>query len=175
MTNSDMDVTFGEHLDYSASLLLQPSVSMPRVHGKLTLGAMAIANVEHQSCTIYTGGRDGMLQTFTIIDDNASVKVTRTASARLTPGRVEQLISTGNQSLLAVTFYRKRLVLIDHFNRTEILSVACAGGANKPWQIYCDTGGYSVGFMQGGELFTYRRQIESEEGALVPCTRLVDD
>ncbi|KAJ2048832.1 WD repeat-containing protein 6 [Coemansia sp. S16] len=174
MTNSDMDVTFGEHLDYSASLLLQPSVSMPRVHGKLTLGAMAIANVEHQSCTIYTGGRDGMLQTFTIIDDNASVKVTRTASARLTPGRVEQLISTGNQSLLAVTFYRKRLVLIDHFNRTEILSVACAGGANKPWQIYCDTGGYSVGFMQGGELFTYRRQIESEEGALVPCTRLVD-
>ncbi|KAJ2859135.1 WD repeat-containing protein 6 [Coemansia aciculifera] len=174
-TNSDVDVTFDEHLDYSALLVLQPSMSLPRVHGKLTLGAIAITNVEHQSCTIYTGGRDGMLQTFAVrIDDNASVAATRTASARLTPGRIEQLISSDKQSLLAVTFYRRRLVLIDHFNRTEILSVACAGGANKPWQIYCDAGGLSVGFMQGGELFTYRRQLESEEDAQVPCTRLVD-
>ncbi|KAJ2026717.1 WD repeat-containing protein 6 [Coemansia sp. S85] len=167
---SGLDIVDGL-LDNSAPLM-QPLVSLSRVHGKLTLSAVAITNVDHQSCTIYTGGRDGMLNTFSVHTANGTAEATRTASERLSPGRVEQLIFIDAQSLLAVTFYHKRLVLLDHFNRTELLSVACAGGANKPWQIYRDTGCLLVGFMQGGELFTYRRPLE--ESVQVPCNRLVD-
>ncbi|KAJ2837720.1 WD repeat-containing protein 6 [Coemansia sp. 'formosensis'] len=171
VTNSGVNVTSDEH-DLSVSLL-QPSILLSRVHGKLTLAAVAITNINDRSCTIYTGGRDGMLNTFAVHSGNPTVDVTRTSSERLTRGRIEQLIVSDKRSLLAVTFYHKRLVLIDYFNRTEVLSVACAGGANKPWQIYRDTDSLVVGFMQGGELFTYQRPLESEEENQIPCNRLV--
>ncbi|KAJ2730191.1 WD repeat-containing protein 6 [Coemansia sp. BCRC 34962] len=170
VAESDMDIVDG--LFNHSALLMQPLISLPHVHGKLTLSAVAIASVDGQSCTLYTGGRDGMLNTFSVHTDKGTVKATRTASERLSFGRVEQLMLTDSHSLLAVTFYHKRLVLLDHFNRTELLSVACAGGANKPWQIYRDAECLLVGFMQGGELFTYQRPLE--ESVQAPCNRLVD-
>ncbi|KAJ2461569.1 WD repeat-containing protein 6 [Coemansia sp. RSA 2424] len=166
---------------------LQPSAFLPRIHGRVALSAIAITSTARDplSCTVYTGGRDGMLHTFSVTaeDDDLTAKPTRIASERLTPGWIEQLLVTQQPSsaLVAVTFYRQRMVLVDHTNRTELLSVACAGGAAKPWQVlYDDDGSVLFGFMQGGGLFTYHHQPPPQSGDPLihthqaPCIRLID-
>ncbi|KAJ2641265.1 WD repeat-containing protein 6, partial [Coemansia sp. RSA 1694] len=167
--------------------MLQPSAFLPRVHGRVTLSAIAITSTASDplSCTVYTGGRDGMLHTFSVTAEDGALaaKPTRIASERLTPGWIEQLLIVTQQpssALVAVTFYRQRMVLVDHTNRSELLSVACAGGASKPWQVLYgnDDGSVLFGFMQGGELFTYHHKPQSVDPSInaqaAPCIRLVD-
>ncbi|KAJ2746893.1 WD repeat-containing protein 6 [Coemansia sp. BCRC 34301] len=133
---------------------------LPRVHGRHALTSIVITDNGLQSCTLRTGGRDGMLNTFSVTLDN----VIPVASEQLTVGRIEQLLVQGG-SLAAVTFHCRRLVLVDHTSRTEVLSMPC-DGATKPWQILYDGNTTMVGVVEGGKLLVYRQKAEDH-----PLTR----
>ncbi|KAJ2721167.1 WD repeat-containing protein 6 [Coemansia sp. Benny D115] len=65
-------------VDTTAAVPLEPSVVWNRVHGKFTLSAIyikyepdynepALVETEAKHCTVLTGGRDGILNTFTLL------------------------------------------------------------------------------------------------------------
>ncbi|KAI8321082.1 WD40 repeat-like protein [Martensiomyces pterosporus] len=174
---------------------LVPAVTWYQAHGKFTLSTIAIQPSDTPgSCTVLTGGRDGMLQKFTVdisskpVSDeqtlmsnsqvrhgsaikqknvytgvlenqqgasgSATVVVSRISGEKLSEGWVEQLIEH-NGGLFAITFYRKRLVLVDLDTRSDVVSVVC-GGAGRVWQAVFAEPGIRIGFIKKRLLLTYR-------------------
>ncbi|KAJ1959274.1 WD repeat-containing protein 6, partial [Dipsacomyces acuminosporus] len=173
---------------------LAPSISWHQAHGKYTVSTIAVMpSGTPGGCTVFTGGRDGVLNKFSVaigsdqvagsqarmassqlrhgsaarqqtmytgtlknrhgLDPTPAVVVSRISTEKLTQGWIEQ-IAVHRDSLFAVTFYRKRLVLLDLLASSETLSIAC-GGAGRSWQVLLTESGIRVGFIKKRLLLTY--------------------
>ncbi|KAJ1953805.1 WD repeat-containing protein 6, partial [Linderina pennispora] len=103
----------------------------------------------------------------------SSVVASRIAFEKITPGWIEQIISTDG-ALVCVTFYRKRLVVVDLKSRDTLVSVVC-GGAGHLWQVHIDSQRIAVAFVKRRLLLSYVLPIhQSICGQLVQGVSSVD-
>ncbi|KAJ2616683.1 WD repeat-containing protein 6 [Coemansia sp. RSA 1365] len=170
--------------------VLIPVIQWPRAHGKHTLTAVVLEKSHAQltkennsSCTIVTSGRDGQIQRFSVrvvpetqapneadnvrcgaLSNNKTVIVSRISGERLTEGWIEGLFEQEKRHLHAVTFYRKRLELLDLSGTVPLVVLSSiSSGASKQWQVLFTPHGIRIGFMRKGHLATYclSQQLQS--------------
>ncbi|KAJ1996111.1 WD repeat-containing protein 6 [Coemansia spiralis] len=160
--------------------ILQPTLAWFKLHSKHSLSTILFTQETlvsasagySRDCAILTGGRDGLMHTLSLrlrgtaylsVADSVSSKLQsdlsyrvvleKTSTDKVTEGWVERLFRH-NGALLAVTFFRKRLVLLDLSTRSAVLSVACAGGA-KQWQVLMAREGIRIGFIRKAQLAVF--------------------
>ncbi|KAJ2797733.1 WD repeat-containing protein 6 [Coemansia guatemalensis] len=162
--------------------VLMPVLQWSRAHGRHTLTAVVLEKAHPAStsknnsdCTIVTCGRDGHVQRFSLqvvlgteapkeannvrcgdMNNDMKVVVCRIASELLTEGWVEGMFKREKRQLHAVTFYRKRLELMDLSGTVPLVVLSSiSSGASKQWQVLFTPHGIRIGFMRKGHLATY--------------------
>ncbi|KAJ2079167.1 WD repeat-containing protein 6 [Coemansia sp. RSA 988] len=163
-------------------LVLMPAIQWPRAHGQHTLTAVVLEKAHPQltsdtnsDCVIVTSGRDGQIQRFSLhvvpdteapneavnvrcgdMANDKRVVVSRIASKRLTEGWVEGMFEREKGQLYGVTFYRKRLELLDLSGTVPLVVLSTiSSGASKQWQVLFAPQGIRIGFMRKGQLATH--------------------
>ncbi|PIA16023.1 WD40 repeat-like protein [Coemansia reversa NRRL 1564] len=174
--------------------VLIPVIQWARAHGRHTLTAVVLershtqlTNESDSNCTIVTSGRDGQIQRFSVrvvsetqtlneadnvrcgeLSNNKTVIVSRISGERLTEGWVEGLFEREKGQLYAVTFYRKRLELLDLSGTVPLVVLSSiSSGASKQWQVLFTPHGIRIGFMRKGHLATYclSQQLQSSHAS----------
>ncbi|ORX65414.1 WD40 repeat-like protein [Linderina pennispora] len=122
-----------------SAIMLKPAIVWPHAHGKFTVSTIQIVPTGTNSSDQVRRGDAATHQNFyTGTLQNrpshslSSVVASRIAFEKITPGWIEQIIRTDG-ALVCVTFYRKRLVVVDLKSRDTLVSVVC-GGAGHLWQ-----------------------------------------
>ncbi|KAJ2528760.1 WD repeat-containing protein 6 [Coemansia sp. RSA 1935] len=150
-------------LDAETATLLQVACKWPQAHGRHTVSAVSVDVDVVGNVRIVSGGRDGWVRTFNVLDSVPAdaapdavcvgdVVLHCTSRVKVTRGWIEQLLCVDGQ-LLAVTFFRKRLELVDVEAAHIVVSTVCAGGA-KLWQVVVGSAGVRIGFVKSGLLRT---------------------
>ncbi|KAJ2439413.1 WD repeat-containing protein 6, partial [Coemansia sp. RSA 2440] len=150
-------------LDAETATLLQVACKWPQAHGQHTVSAVSVDVDVVGNVRIVSGGRDGWVRTFNVLDSVPAdaapdavcvgdVVLHCTSRVKVTRGWIEQLLCVDGQ-LLAVTFFRKRLELVDVEAAHIVVSTVCAGGA-KLWQVVVGSAGVRIGFVKSGLLRT---------------------
>lgn len=169
---------YGIPKDLTEVLYLEPVITWNQAHEKDTISAIFIqpssttsTSDSVQICTIYTGGRDGMLNTYILsksdapqkqqsmscsgmLDNGDGVVLNRIANERLSEGYIEGFVFDKN-AIMAVTFHCKILALVDIHSQEEVLTVNSVS-ANKQWQVLVCNKGIVVGYISQDKLTTYR-------------------
>ncbi|KAJ2368332.1 WD repeat-containing protein 6, partial [Coemansia sp. RSA 2610] len=142
---------------------LHAACAWTQAHGRQTVSALAFDS----DGLLVSGGRDGHVRTFRILAESPADADQVPASSlrqgtgawlyvthdvQLSSGWVEHLRFSG-ATLFAVTFFRKRLLLVDVWAQRVVLSTVCAGGA-KQWQVLLGAHAVRVGFMKRTQLMT---------------------
>ncbi|KAJ2825971.1 WD repeat-containing protein 6 [Coemansia erecta] len=143
--------------DSEATAMLRVACAWPQAHGRQTVSALNIDVDTDGSVRVMSGGRDGWMRTFQVLESvpadavmadvrAGDVVLHCVASAQVTRGWVEQFLFI-EERLYAVTFFRKRLELVDVEAAHVAVSTVCAGGL-KLWQVVAGTAGVRIGFVK---------------------------
>ncbi|KAJ2654308.1 WD repeat-containing protein 6, partial [Coemansia sp. RSA 1199] len=157
------DVKTIDGLRTDTATVLRVACVWPQAHGRHTVSAMSVDVDAKGNVRIVSGGRDGWVRTFSMLDsipvDAApdsvcvgDVVLHCTSHVQVTRGWIEQLLCVDGR-LLAVTFFRKRLELVDVEAAHIVVSTVCAGGA-KLWQVVVGSAEVRIGFVKSGLLRT---------------------